>query len=353
MKHKDEFAKALPPEVRADLFIRVALTAMLKTPKLMDCTSESIMQSLLDLAALGLLPDSVGAEAYIIPYGTTAQLQIGYIGLLKLAYNHPRVRAIRGKVVYAGDEFEYSDGFEPKLVHVPRDHKDGDEIVRAYAIAELAEGARTWVVINPSEWEKARASSKTASRADSPWNLWEEAMILKTTFRKLSKIIPRSRQLVEALAHDADDAVIDVASQVMTQVPTLAAPTEERAIEYPEETTGSKAAAEVRSETNKLTTEQRAELSKEGEAIIAGRLPKKKADPKPAPATDLFVESDEHKALRDSIAAHGVSEAALLEHLRSEGLIDEAVSDIKMIPQKRAATIMAGIETILAEVGIK
>lgn len=346
MKHRDEFAKALPPEVRSELFIRVALTAINKIPKLLECDQSSIMQGLLDVAQLGLVLD--GQEAVLIPYndsrrGMVAQLQIGYSGLLRLAYNSPKVKAIRGNIVHERDKFEYSDGFEPKLVHVPSDDDDPGEIVKAYAIADLADGGRTWVVISKRDWEKAERSSKTADQSSSPWKLWREAMVMKTAFRQLSKRIPKSRQLMEALAKDAEDSVIDVASQVMNQTPTI---------------------ADVQPEP---PAKQEPEVKPEP---VAAKPKKAKAEPAPAPkpadprivpapvdggtpAPDLFEESEDHVTLRQLMEESGISEANFLEYARGEALIDEAVRDLRGIPHRRVRTFVMSWDTIMEKMGRK
>ena len=54
---KQQVALALPKHMTADRFVRVALTALLKTPKLQDCTPESVIQCMLNCSALGLEPD--------------------------------------------------------------------------------------------------------------------------------------------------------------------------------------------------------------------------------------------------------------------------------------------------------
>ncbi len=45
---KKQIAVALPKHMTPDRFARVALTAMLKTPKLLECTKESVIECLLN-----------------------------------------------------------------------------------------------------------------------------------------------------------------------------------------------------------------------------------------------------------------------------------------------------------------
>ncbi len=75
-------AKSLPRHLNADRFVRIALTAFNKTPKLRECTQESLFSCLLDLSMLGLEPD--GRRAHLIPYGKACTLIVDYKGIVDL-----------------------------------------------------------------------------------------------------------------------------------------------------------------------------------------------------------------------------------------------------------------------------
>ena len=61
-----EVSKALPKHLTPDRFLRVALTALTKTPKLADCDQASFFSALLTLSQFGLEPD--GRRAHLIPF---------------------------------------------------------------------------------------------------------------------------------------------------------------------------------------------------------------------------------------------------------------------------------------------
>jgi len=61
---KQQVALALPQHMTPDRFARVALTALTKTPKLLDCTRESLLRCLMDCSQLGLEPD--GRHAHFV-----------------------------------------------------------------------------------------------------------------------------------------------------------------------------------------------------------------------------------------------------------------------------------------------
>ena len=70
---KAALAAVLPRAMRPDRFVRVALTAMMRTPDLADCSRESLFKCLLDLSSYGLEPD--GRRAHLIPFKNNKKCQ--------------------------------------------------------------------------------------------------------------------------------------------------------------------------------------------------------------------------------------------------------------------------------------
>ena len=48
------------------------------TPKLLECSQDSIINAFMKCAELNIFPSSVSGEAYILPYKGKAQFQLGY-----------------------------------------------------------------------------------------------------------------------------------------------------------------------------------------------------------------------------------------------------------------------------------
>lgn len=349
-KQRDEIVKALPQHLDADTFIRVFLTAINKTPKLLECTQASLMQAAMDLAQLGLVADSVMGLAYLIPFddrkrGMICQLLVGYQGYIELAYRSPKVKAIRWNVVHAKDRFDYVDGFEPRLVHVPSDDEDPGPLVHAYAICKLDGGEMTYAVLNRREIMKAKSASRGANSEYSPWVTWEEPMWAKTTVKAMLKRVPKSRELEQAYSKDADDGVIDVQSVASNATPVVS-------MELPleqlkDETTDTKETGSGPAPAPAVPQE----------APVAAPAPAAKAKSKgPAkaeavkPDASPFDETASHTLLRTTIEKDEVTEAKLLDYLRNSGLCDESVSDIKMIPAKRVDIIIRSWDTIKNEI---
>ena len=67
----------------AERMLRVILSECNKAPALFDCSRESFLGAILQCSALGLEPGSALGHCYLIPYGKTCQLIIGYRGMIE------------------------------------------------------------------------------------------------------------------------------------------------------------------------------------------------------------------------------------------------------------------------------
>jgi recombination protein RecT len=79
----EQLKMALPKHLTPDRLLRVAMTSIQQNPRLLDCTQESLLKSVIICAQLGLEPDGIIGGAYLVPYFNTkkntyeAQFQIG------------------------------------------------------------------------------------------------------------------------------------------------------------------------------------------------------------------------------------------------------------------------------------
>lgn len=204
-----QFKIALPKHLTPDRFVRIAVTAITKNPKLALCTQESLISCLLDLSALGLEPD--GRRAHLVPFNNTktgkveCKLLIDYKGLVELAMNTKEVSNIHADVVCENDLFEYNCGEVTK--HVIDFRKDRGAVYAAYCIITMKDGTKKAEVMTKKEIEAIRKRSKAAN--DGPWVTdWNE-MAKKTVFRRGSKWIKLSPEVREKIEKD-DDFTLDV-----------------------------------------------------------------------------------------------------------------------------------------------
>ena len=127
-----EIKKALPSVITPERFTRIALSATSNNPELTQCTPISFISALLNAAQLGLEPNTPLGQAYLIPYKNKGKLecqfQIGYKGLIDLAYRNGDMQTIQAHTVYSNDEFDFSYGLNGTLVHKPAKENRGEPV---------------------------------------------------------------------------------------------------------------------------------------------------------------------------------------------------------------------------------
>lgn len=201
---KSQVALALPKHLTPDRFIRVAVTAMMRTPKLKECDQPSFFNALLTLSQLGLEPD--GRLAHLIPFEnkkrgvTECQLIIDYKGLVDLANRSGTVANIHADKVCENDAFEFDRGDIKK--HVIDFKQPRGNAYAYYAIVRFKDGSEKCEVMPREDIEKIRSRSRAGNYG--PWQTDYDEMAKKTCFRRLSKWIQLSPEFREALDHDAD-----------------------------------------------------------------------------------------------------------------------------------------------------
>ena len=205
---KDQLALALPKHIPADRMLRVVVTALRRTPKLQKCNPLSLMGSIMTCGQLGLEPNDPRGLAYLIPFKEECQLIIGYRGYIDLAMRSGMVTHIQAMTVYEKDVFEYEQGLDMRLRHVPyMGTDDPGKVVASYAIATMPNGAKAMVVLPRRDIERARlASASVKANRESPWDDWFPEMAMKTAVRRLAKFMPQSPEFARAV--EADGAAL-------------------------------------------------------------------------------------------------------------------------------------------------
>jgi recombination protein RecT len=193
-EYRKKILDVLPKHLTPDRFLQVALSTMLKVPKLEKCSMPSIVQALYTCSQLGIEPD--GRRAHLIPYGDYCQLIIDYKGLVELVRRSGDVSYIHADVVCENDEFSYMFGTGSHLKHKPALKNRGD-VLCAYSFVKLKDGSEDFDVMNIDEIEAIRSRSKAANSG--PWVTdWNE-MAKKTVFRRQSKWLPFSAEVRDAI----------------------------------------------------------------------------------------------------------------------------------------------------------
>lgn len=211
-------------------FIKMFETAICKSPELLKCSRESITVAAYTLAELDLSPIAAHGQAYLIPYKTTCQLQIGWRGLIAMALRDGGVRSIAAHVVYNHDTFVMELGLEPKLIHkVDIDGSREDPEIRAvYAIAVLADGSSIFEVMSKTDIDKIRVNA----RSGETWKKHYGEMARKTVVKRLCKYLPVSTKFLEALEIDS---TLSEKETVATKEKTLTQQLKEDIIQTPKD----------------------------------------------------------------------------------------------------------------------
>ncbi len=199
-----EIEKALPSVLTPERFTRMVLSALSTNPNLANCTPRSFLGAMMSAAQLGVEPNTSLGQAYLIPYrnhGTLeCQFQLGYKGLIDLAYRSGEVSTIQAHEVCENDEFSFEFGLEPKLRHVPA-AKDRGEVIYYYAAFRTKDGGYGFEVMSKADIVKF---AQKASRAynNGPWQTNFDEMAKKTVIKKVLKYAPLKSEFAHQVAQD-------------------------------------------------------------------------------------------------------------------------------------------------------
>ncbi|MDR9240763.1 recombinase RecT [Burkholderia multivorans] len=215
---KGTLAAVLPRHVSPDRMLKIALGALRTTPKLMECTVESLMGAVVQCSQLGLEPNTPLGHAYLIPFEkkkkvggewvtekVETQIVIGYKGLIDLARRSGQVVSIAAHAVHEHDHFDYAFGLDEKLEHKPAMSARG-RVIAFYAVAKLVGGGHAFEVMSAEQVNEIRDASQNykfaRDKSKTVWAQHYEEMGRKTVLRRLFKYLPVSIELASAAALD-------------------------------------------------------------------------------------------------------------------------------------------------------
>ncbi|WP_052742145.1 recombinase RecT [Kiloniella litopenaei] len=231
-KMKPQFKNALPKHVTPERLLRVTMTAIQNNPKLLECDRTSLFSAIMSCAQLGLVPDGILGQAYMIPFKVRGQMRCqfipGYKGLLTLARNSGEVQSIQAQAVHENDEFEFRFGLDEKLEHIPAQGERG-EITHFWACARFKDGGSHWDVMSRTEVESIRDGSQGYQAAvrfakngkvNSPWVDHFSEMGRKTVIRRIAKYLPMDVQKAAHIAQSyetGEHSYIDTHGEVVVE----------------------------------------------------------------------------------------------------------------------------------------
>jgi recombination protein RecT len=135
-KMAPEIQKAIPKHLNPDRMARLALTAFSSNPGMANCTTKSIISSLMTASQLGLEP-GVNGQGWLIPYKTTCTFVPGWKGMVDMLNRSGNGIAYTG-VIYSDQKYTFTDGCDRNLIiHNETAMLDPSDITHAYAIGKI------------------------------------------------------------------------------------------------------------------------------------------------------------------------------------------------------------------------
>lgn len=217
-----EIVKALPSVITPDRFTRIVLSALSSNHKLQETTPTSFLGAMMTAAQLGVEPNTPLGQAYLIPYYNSkakvfeTQFQLGYKGMIDLAYRSGEVSVIQAHAVYENDEFSYEYGLEPQLKHIPAKSDRGNPVY-FYAVFRTKDGGYGFEVSSIDDIRK-HAQKYSKSFNNGPWQTNFEEMAKKTVLKSVLKYAPLKSDFARVLT--ADESIKTELSEDMFSVPS-------------------------------------------------------------------------------------------------------------------------------------
>ena len=196
-----------PKHLKVERVIRLMLSACSRNPKLLECSTESVLQFCMTCSQTGLEPIGAGG-AWPVPYAnnktgkTEMQFIPDYRGLVNCAKHAGCIKDSYAEVVCDGDFFEMEMGLDMKLVHKPS-RSDRGEVQGAYCVYILPDDTKRFVYMDRAEIEGIRKRSRASGSG--PWVTDEREMMKKTVTRRAMKPFAGASKELDA-AIEADNA---------------------------------------------------------------------------------------------------------------------------------------------------
>lgn len=186
----------------ANSFMSSVISVANGNPQLRRAQPMSIIGAAMVAATMQLQVVPTLGQAYLIPYGSQCQLQVGYLGILQLCQRSGQFKKILAAPVHegeyiSGDEFDEDYIFDKK-------QKKSDKVIGYMAKFELLNG---FTKVAYWDVDKVKAHATKFSQAfragyNSPWKSDFDAMAMKTVLKSILKFAPKSIEMQKAMTFD-------------------------------------------------------------------------------------------------------------------------------------------------------
>ena len=157
---------------------------------------DSLINSVKNVAAIGISLNPALKLAYLVPRDRQVKLDISYHGLIWLAVEAGAIQWAQARIVYEGEEY-LNTGLDSQPIHkYDPFNKNRGGIKGVYVVAKTSGGDFLTHEMNIDEVYAIRARSPSFKGGrSSPWKTDEVAMIKKTCVRQASTYWPKVGRL--------------------------------------------------------------------------------------------------------------------------------------------------------------
>jgi len=183
---------------------------------LQNVDMESVVKCGFEIVRAGLNPNPIFGQAYVVPFGKQAQLQIGYKGWIALGYRYGwKFRAV---AVYNCDEFSVEfGGLSDKYIFNPnwdaREDDDGNWVFKnlkgviVYAIDSQGNEFSEFVGFKKLEKLRQKSQNQKANNLSYIWLDWAEEMYRAKALKYVITRLPIQEEIINATVIENTDEV--------------------------------------------------------------------------------------------------------------------------------------------------
>jgi recombination protein RecT len=167
---------------------------------------QSVINAVVNLAAMGLSLNPAKKQAYLVPRDGRICLDISYMGLIDLAVQDGAVRWAKAELVYSSDSFTLNGpGMAPTHSCNPFS-KDRGEIIGVYCVAKTQDGDYLTETMSADDVNAIRDRSSAwkawiEKKKRCPWVTDYGEMARKTVVKRASKYWASTGRLQQAIQH--------------------------------------------------------------------------------------------------------------------------------------------------------
>jgi recombination protein RecT len=169
------------------LFATQAITA---NETLSKCNVQTIQDSIVNVASIGLTLNPAMGYAYLVPEKGRCGLKVSFKGLLKIANESGSIVWAKAEVVRQSDVFTYKGPCDKPTHEINPFSGDRGPMVGVYCIAKTFDGDYLVDLMDLDEINKIKGCAKTKY----VWDKWPEEMAKKAVIKRAAKQWPRKDQ---------------------------------------------------------------------------------------------------------------------------------------------------------------